>query len=459
MYPKQFLSLDGERTLLEHTLSRLDIEVFKHQNHQIESSLLVCNEEHRFLVAEQARSCKADISKIVLEPFGRNTAPALTVAALMNKEKDPVLILMPADHKITDRTRFSEAIACAATLAADGYISMLGVTPTSAETGYGYIQYGETLFREDLSVPSFELERFVEKPSLERAEEFLRSGDYLWNSGIFVMKVSVWLDVIKLFSPDTLEACQRAFDKSNLDVNFIRLDPTEFESCPNGSIDFAVMEKIPASMGVVVKLDSPWSDVGSWEGVWDISVKDENDNVIRGDVHVTDTRNSVIFGDHRFISTIDIEDLVVVDTPDALMIASRKSSQAVKSITSWLTHNTRKEGKHHRKVYRPWGSYDTVDQGDSFQVKRIIVNPGHSLSLQLHKHRAEHWIVVRGSAEIIKGEDMFTLAENESTYIPSGVKHRLSNINDYPLEIIEVQSGDYLGEDDIVRFEDKYDRK
>jgi mannose-1-phosphate guanylyltransferase / mannose-6-phosphate isomerase len=460
-YPKQYLKIDGEHTLLQEALLRLHANALKQSQTKVAPPIIICNEEHRFLVAEQARDCNIELSRIILEPIGRNTAPALTIAALTQEDTDSILVMMPADHKIPDNKRFGEAVWVAAELAEQGYLTTFGVSPSIPETGYGYIRHGKKLEANEDIISVFELEQFVEKPDLKTAEEYMQLGNYLWNSGIFVMKASTWLSAIETCSPEMLKACQKALDSAEVDVDFFRLNKKAFTACPADSIDYAVMEKLDKLTdisGAVIKLDTSWSDVGSWNGIWDISTKDCDGNVTRGDVHAIETTNSVIFGEHRLISTLGLNDVVVIDTSDAVLITTRNRSQDVKEIVSWLKENTRNEGIHHRMVYRPWGSYESIDAGDRFQVKRITVNPGQSLSLQLHHHRAEHWIVVQGIAEIVNGEETFTLNENESTYIPIGVKHRLSNFGEDPLKIIEVQSGSYLGEDDIVRFEDVYNR-
>ncbi len=460
-FPKQYLKLDSDKTLLQDTFARLNSETLKSSDFKIGATLVICNEDHRFLVAEQARECAANLSKIVLEPTGRNTAPALTIAALMQDDPESILVMMPADHKISDRLKFGEAVLAAAELADLGYLVTFGILPAGAETGYGYIQYGDVLSLDGKTGSAFAIHRFVEKPDREAAERYLQEGNYLWNSGIFVMKSAIWLEAIRNCSPEILTACQKSLAAAKVDADFLRLGEDAFKACPTDSIDYAVMEKLDKSTDIssaVIKLDTFWSDVGSWKGIWEISSKDENGNVMTGDVHAIDTGNSLIMAENRFISTLGINDMVIVETADAVMVASRERSQDVKEIVSWLKEHSRQEAALHRKVYRPWGSYDTVDKGDCFQVKRITVNPGHSLSLQLHRHRAEHWIVVRGTAEVVIGEENITLQKNESTYIPIGVKHRLSNRGESALEIIEVQSGSYLGEDDIVRFEDIYNR-
>lgn len=460
-YPKQFLAVNGDDTLLQGTVTRLAIQGDGVKDIAVEPPMIVCNEEHRFLVGEQARQAKQKLSTIVLEPTGRNTAPALTAAAIlaMTDGEDPLLLMMPADHLITDKVAFNQAVAKGASIAAEGCLVTFGIVPTAPETGYGYIQLGELFGQEKPA--SHTIGAFKEKPDLATAEKYLSSGDYRWNAGIFLMRASVWLQAIKRYQPAIAAAVENAVTLGQVDGEFYRLDKAGFENSPSDSIDYAVMEKIVAddpSQGAVVSLDAGWSDVGSWSSIWDVADKDENGNVVRGDVHAEDSRNNVIIGESRLVTTLGCEDLVIVETPDAVMVAKKDRAQDVKKLVDWLGEQGRDERLFHRRVYRPWGSYEGVDAGDRFQVKRIIVNPGASLSLQMHHHRAEHWIVVNGTATVTCGEKEFLLSENESTYIPIGATHRLENPGSIPLELIEVQSGSYLGEDDIVRFEDKYNR-
>ncbi len=454
-YPKQFLTLTGENSLLQDTLLRA--EKF---NVVDTPPLIICNEEHRFLVVEQAAAVGKQPSRIILEPIGRNTAPALTVAALEARARygDAVLIMMPADHLMQDTAPIVAAVAEGLRLAEQNYLVTFGINPLHPETGYGYIRSGAVV---DGYALALQLQRFVEKPDLETAKQYLASGDYLWNSGIFMMKASVWLEAMGQCRKDILDASESAYTGGGADGVFFRLERKAFENCPADSIDYAVME--PLSEGqefplAVVPIQGGWSDVGSWESLWKISPQDDGGNVVSGDVHTQDSRGNLVFAGHRLVAALGCEDLVVVETADAVLVAPKSRAQDVKSIVAWLNDSQRSEGRTHRRVNRPWGSYEGVDEGERFQVKRLTVNPGQRLSLQSHHHRAEHWIVVKGTAQVICGEEEFLLSENESTYIPIGTKHRLTNPGTIPLEIIEVQSGAYLGEDDIVRFDDIYDR-
>lgn len=460
-YPKQFLAVTGEDTLLQGTVTRLAIDDVNAKDMAVEPAMIVCNEEHRFLVGEQARQSKQKLSNIVLEPIGRNTAPALTAAALlaMQDGEDPLLLMMPADHLIQDKIAFNQAVAKGASIAKEGSLVTFGIVPTAPETGYGYIQLGEVFGQE--KPPSHIIAAFKEKPDLKTAEQYIATGDYRWNAGIFLMRASVWLQAIKRYQPGIAAAVENAVNAGQTDGEFFRLDKEAFEASPSDSIDYAVMERIVAddpSQGAVVSLDAGWSDVGSWSSIWDVAEKDSDGNVVRGDVRMEDSRNNVVIGESRLVTALGCEDLVIVETPDAVMVAKKDRAQDVKKLVDWLSEQERDERLFHRRVYRPWGSYEGVDAGERFQVKRIIVNPGASLSLQMHHHRAEHWIVVNGTATVTCGEKEFLLSENESTYIPIGATHRLENPGSIPLELIEVQSGSYLGEDDIVRFEDKYNR-
>ncbi|HIO14755.1 MAG TPA: mannose-1-phosphate guanylyltransferase/mannose-6-phosphate isomerase [Chromatiales bacterium] len=457
-YPKQFLSLAGDNTLLQDTVARLDgIENISGGEVTFVDPLIVCNEAHRFLVAEQLRMDSRCAQAIMLEPIGRNTAPALTIAALtaMSDGTDPVLIVMPADHVIADAETFRKVVASGAALAADGAVVTFGIVPTAPETGYGYILRGEA--RGD---SAFTLAEFVEKPDAETAQSYLDNGAYYWNSGIFMMKASVWLADIATHRPEIEAACRKATDLAERDGDFLRVDSAAFNACPSDSIDYAVMERISGADGkaVVLPLDAGWSDVGAWSSLWEINSRDEAGNACHGDVVAVDTRDCLLMSSHRLLATVGVEDLVIVETPDSVLVANRHDSQKVKEITEQLRRQNRTEVDLHRKVHRPWGSYEGVDHGERFQVKRLTVNPLQTLSLQMHHHRAEHWIVVSGTARVTRGEEIFLLSENESTYIPLGTKHRLENPGNIPLEIIEIQSGTYLGEDDIVRFEDLYNR-
>lgn len=441
----------------------------------VAAPLIVCNEEHRFLVAEQVRELGKATAGIILEPVGRNTAPALTLAALAFEKQgqDAVMLVMPADHVIRDQQAFSQAVAAALELEQAGYLVTFGIVPTGPETGYGYIKTGEVLGGggkgDEITIPHssrlrpHRIAAFVEKPDLATAQSYVTSGQYLWNSGMFVMRASVWLQAIGEYRPDILAACRRAFEGGSADQDFYRVDKQAFTACPSDSIDYAVMEKVTAGKGTlqaaVVPLDVGWSDVGAWSAIWEVGVPDADGNVTKGDVLSHGTRNSLLFAEHRLVAGVGLEDMIVVETADAVMVAHKSRAQEVKQIVERLKAENRSERLTHRRVYRPWGSYEGIDAGERFQVKRIIVKPGAALSLQMHHHRAEHWIVVRGTARVTRGEEVFLLTENQSTYIPLGVQHRLENPGSLPLEIIEVQSGSYLGEDDIVRFEDVYGRK
>jgi mannose-1-phosphate guanylyltransferase / mannose-6-phosphate isomerase len=453
-YPKQLLPLVGNESLLQATVTRMN------GLPMLADPMLVCNEDHRFVIAEQVRQlgCKGSV---LLEPVGRNTAPALTLAALWAlRTNDPVLVIMPADHVILDTKAFQDAVQRAATLAETGVAVTFGITPDCAETGYGYIQRGTPL-RDDSG--AFTLARFVEKPDRQTAETYLESGQYLWNSGIFVMKASAWRSAIGICRPDILAACEASLVGMKTDGDFVRVDKDVFAACPSDSIDYAVMERITAGVAglptaAVIPLSAGWSDVGAWDSLWKVIPKDANGNAYRGDVMLHGTTDTLAFSESRLVACVGVHDLVVVETPDAVLVAHKNHTQDVKKIAERLKRETRGEAQSHRKVHRPWGWYDGVDAGERFQVKRIVVKPGATLSLQMHHHRAEHWIVVRGTAKVTRGEETLLVSENESTFIPLGVKHRLENPGKVPLEMIEVQSGSYLGEDDIVRFEDNYGR-
>lgn len=461
-YPKQLLALNGDLTLLQTTLQRMEGAA---QNAQLAEPVIVCNEEHRFLVAEQLRAIGANSRSIILEPCGRGTAPALTLAALHTlRDDDPILLVMPSDHVIADRRLFQDAAERGAALAARGYLVTFGVPPTSPETGYGYIRAGEEVETGSTPVARF-IRSFVEKPDEKTARSYCASGRYMWNSGIFAVRASVWIDSLGNFQPEMLAACERAHAQGTWDAGFYRIDKKAFADCPQDSIDYAVMERLEpapatdtAPRAVVVSMDAGWSDVGAWSALWEIGDKDGDGNVMHGDVCAVDTRDALLISQHRLIACVGLEDVVVVETPDAVMVAKRDKAQEVRQVVSRLKDEGRQECLIHRKVFRPWGSYDGVDCGERFQVKRIIVNPGASLSLQMHYHRAEHWIVVKGTARVTRGGEIFLLTENQSAYIPLGMTHRLENPGKIPLEIIEVQSGPYLGENDIVRLEDTYGR-
>jgi mannose-1-phosphate guanylyltransferase / mannose-6-phosphate isomerase len=439
-HPKPLHAVNGERTLLQQTAARcLGLEVSM-------EPLLVCNEAHRFLVQAQLERIGVRTRGILLEPKGRGTAPALTLAAIHAvTADDPVLLAMPSDHFIPQGEAFRKAAAQAAAFAGRGRIVTFGVPPTAAETGYGYIRANGAY-----------VEAFVEKPDAARAQQYFESGEYLWNAGIFAVRASVWLDAIAEFRPDIFRACERAHRQGKRDGAFYRVDAAAFAESPADSIDYAVMEKTTDAM--VVRLEAGWSDVGAWDALWAIEAKDGDGNVIHGDVHAAETKNALLISQHRLLACVGLEDVVVIETADAVMVAKKDKAQRVGAIVAALKAAGRPECLAHRKVQRPWGTYDGIESGERFQVKRIVVNPGASLSLQMHYHRAEHWVVVRGTARVTRGEETFVLTENESTYIPPGTRHRLENPGLMPLEIIEVQSGAYLGEDDIVRFEDAYGR-
>jgi mannose-1-phosphate guanylyltransferase/mannose-6-phosphate isomerase len=452
-HPKPLHALNGERTMLQDTGARsraLDGAM---------DPLVICNEQHRFLVAEQLKRIGAKPKAILLESRGRGTAPALTLAAVHAvSADDPVLLVLPSDHAIARDDAFKQAVERGAALAHQGYIVAFGVPPASPETGYGYIRAGKPVSD---AAAAF-IEAFVEKPDAATARQYLASGDYLWNAGIYAVRASVWIDAIATFRKDILAACERAYRSGRRDGAFLRVDAQAFAGCPADSIDYAVMERLTdkptTPEAVVVRLDAGWSDVGAWDALWQIGVKDAHGNVAHGDVHLADTRNALVLAQQRMVACVGVEDVVVIETPDAVMVARKDKAQAVGPLVAALKSQGRSETLAHRKVHRPWGTYDSIEHGERFQVKRIIVEPGAALSLQLHYHRAEHWIVVRGTARVTRGDESFLLTENESTYIPPGTRHRLENPGKLPLELIEVQSGSYLGEDDIVRFEDAYGR-
>ncbi len=455
-YPKQLLALSGSTTMLQATALRLAGESGGTVGC---APIVVSNEEYRFVVAGQLREAGQPAQVVMLEPVGRNTAPALTVAALHASAsgEDPVLVVMPADHVMTNENAFRRAVEVAAKLAERDRLVTFGVVPGEAHTGYGYIERGEPL-ADTAPGSAYALARFVEKPDLERAQEYVASGRYLWNSGIFVMRASAWLGEIERLRPDIAQACRDALAGAQRDRDFLRLARAAFAACPADSIDYAVMERIGADRGAVVPLAAGWSDVGAWDALWSVSAKDGEGNVASGDVMLHETRDSLAISAGRLVACVGLEGVVVVETPDAVMVAAKDRTQDVKAIVARLKQEGRDEVAAHRKIHRPWGYYDSIDRGERFQVKRIVVSPGATLSLQMHHHRAEHWVVVRGTARVTRGEEVFLLGENESAYIPLGVKHRLENPGKLPLEIVEVQSGSYLGEDDIVRFEDSYGR-
>ncbi len=456
-YPKQLLAPLGEDSLLQGTACRLAGLDAANKHLSVLPPLVICNEEHRFLVGEQLRSCDQENPTILLEPKGRNTAPAATLAALLASaqiDPDTILLIMPADHLVQDQAAFREAVLSAADHAAKGAVVTFGIVPTHPETGYGYIRRGTA------SGNAFRIEQFVEKPDEATAKGYLDSGEYYWNSGLFVVSAANWLARIDEFRPDILAACRAAYVGHKHDGDFIRLDAAAFTDCPSDSIDYAVMEKLTgeASQGIVIPLDVGWSDIGAWSSLWDVMPKDSEGNICQGDVIAEDTNNSLLIAEHRLLATVGLKDVVVIETADAVLVADKSRAQDVRKIVDRLKGDQRSEYLTHRCVYRPWGHYEGVDEGGRFQVKRITVNPGATLSLQMHHHRAEHWVVVSGTARVTRGKETFILSENESTFIPVGETHRLENPGKLPLEIIEVQSGAYLGEDDIVRFEDNYGR-
>ncbi len=450
LYPKQLLALTGERTMLQQTALRLS-------GLAATTPVVVCNDAHRFLVAEQLRQLRIEPRAVVLEPFGRNTAPAIALAALaalkMAEGDDPELLVLPADHVIKDVAAFQKAVRIALQAAQQGKLATFGIVPSSPETGYGYIQRGPASGQEG----AYPIARFVEKPSLERAQQFLQSGDYLWNSGMFLFRASRYMQELERFAPQIARVCRAAFEGAKSDLDFVRIDAKTFEQCPSDSIDYAVMEK--TSDAVVVPLDAGWSDVGSWSALHEASEADRHGNVARGDVIAEDSENCYLYSESRLVAAVGLTGHVVVETKDAVLVAPKERVQDVKKLVSRLKEAGRYEHSLHREVFRPWGSYDSIENGERFQVKRLKVKPGATLSLQMHHHRAEHWIVVSGTARITRGDEVFLLEENQSTYLPIGVKHRIENPGMIPLHIIEVQSGSYLGEDDIVRFDDRYGRQ
>jgi mannose-1-phosphate guanylyltransferase/mannose-1-phosphate guanylyltransferase/mannose-6-phosphate isomerase len=445
-YPKQLLELTGPYTLLQETVKRLQ------GISGCSAPIVVCNEEHRFLVAQQLQQIGCAPRAMLLEPVGRNTAPALSLAALSMEDPEGILLVMPADHVIQDNAAFLAAVQKGYRAALSGQLVTFGVAPTRAETGYGYIQKG----KQSVESGVFAVARFVEKPDAALAQTYLQSGEYLWNSGLFMMTAGRWLGELHRYRPDIATSVEVAWKNTTRDMDFIRIAKSDFEHCPSDSIDYAVMEK--ASDVVVVPLDAGWSDIGAWPALREVIKQDTCGNAIRGDVMVLDTHNGLVIAQNRFVAVVGLNDIIVVETADAVLVAHRDSAQKVKDIVAGLRQQNRTEHVTHRRVYRPWGHYEGVDVGERYQVKRITVNPGAALSLQMHRHRAEHWIVVKGTARVTRGDEVSVLGENQSTYIPIGTKHRLENPGTTPLEMIEVQSGGYLGEDDIVRFEDRYNR-
>ncbi|WP_460803406.1 mannose-1-phosphate guanylyltransferase/mannose-6-phosphate isomerase [Microbulbifer agarilyticus] len=449
LHPKQFLPLTDDATMLQNTCARLE---------GIESQppLLICGDDHRFIVAEQLREVGQAHSGILLEPAGRNTAPAVALAALRamaGEVEDPLLLVLAADHAIKDVAAFQAAVMRAVPHAEAGKLVTFGIVPSAAETGYGYINKARAV---DEAVTAFVVQQFVEKPDLATAEKYVSSGEFYWNSGLFLFRASRFIEELSKYCPDILEACEKAMQGATFDVDFVRPESEAFLACTDESIDYAVMEHTRDA--VVVPMDCGWSDVGSWSALWEVSEKDEQGNTSKGDVILEDSHNCYVQSDSKLIATVGLNDVVVVESDDAVLVAAKDRVQDIKKVVERLKAENRSEAQLHRKVYRPWGYYDSVDYGERFQVKRIVVNPGAQLSLQMHHHRAEHWIVVSGTANVTCGEKTFLVTENQSTYIPLGVVHRLENPGAIPLELIEVQSGSYLGEDDIVRLEDRYAR-
>ncbi|WP_200383859.1 mannose-1-phosphate guanylyltransferase/mannose-6-phosphate isomerase [Rhodocyclus tenuis] len=462
-YPKQLLKLVGDHTMLQATALRLSGAPLANGD-TLAPPLLVGNDEYRFLIAQQLKEVGIEHAQLVLEPCGRNTAPALTLAAHTAQRaapvgQEPLLVVMPADHIIQNEAAFRAAVLLAAEVACTGKIVTFGICPTAPETGYGYIKRGAALAGGSASL----VERFVEKPDLATAEQYLSTGQYLWNSGIFVMQASTWLAKIEQTRPDIATSMLQAFEGRSQDRDFLRPDRAAFAACASDSIDYAVLEKLASASHntgevAVVPLEAKWSDLGAWNALLELGERDSQHNVLMGDVLAIETHNTLAIAQGRLIACVGLDNIVVVETPDAVLVADQSHIQQVKDVVARLKLDQRSESSAHRKVYRPWGCYDSIDCGVRFQVKRIVVNPGATLSLQMHHHRAEHWIVVSGTACVTRGEESFLVSENQSTYIPLGTLHRLENPGKLPLEMIEVQSGGYLGEDDIVRFDDHYGR-
>jgi len=447
MHPKQLLPLLHDTTLLQDTANR-----FKSAS-DITNGMVICNDDYRFMVAEQIRQSALDNVDIILEPMGRNTAPAIALAAFnaVNDADDPILLVLPADHDIKNVAAFLKAVDDGAEQSNKGKLVTFGIVPDRPETGYGYIQAGDSISNE-----SFTVSRFVEKPNQETAENYIKEGNYFWNSGMFMFKASVYLEALQKHAPEIYETCEKALSSCTRDMDFLRISPDSFALCPSDSIDYAIMEKVDNA--VVIPVDIGWDDVGSWTALHDLGDVDSSNNTFIGDVEALDTRNCYVRSEKQLVVALGVDDLIIVDTDDALLVAHRDKVQDIKLIVEKLSKDGRDEVLFHKKVCRPWGCYQSIDASERFQAKRITVNPGSILSLQLHRHRAEHWIVVNGTARVTRGDEEFILSENESTYIPLGTKHRLENIGKIPLELIEVQTGSYLGEDDIVRFDDVYGR-
>ena len=444
-FPKQFINLVNEETLFQDTIMRLPKKVSE--------PLIICNEAHRFIVAEQLRQIESGNIGIILEPVGKNTAPAIAIAAmkLLNDNKDPILLVLSSDHLIKNNQKFHNSIIVANEIAEQKKLVAIGVEPSAAETGYGYIEIDNSETSEYYNITSF-----TEKPNQKNAKKYLDSGNYLWNSGIFLFRASVYLRELEKFEPEIYTACKKSSKSVNIDSDFVRLDNIHFRKCPSKSIDYAVMEK--TNNAVVVPFNGVWSDIGSWDTLWKAKPKDTNNNVIEGDVILDKVSNSYVYSSNRLVSATNLSDLIIIDTQDALLVSSKKNSQNINNIVEKLKNDSRSEKDDNRKVYRPWGYFDSIDHGEGFQVKRLFINPGAKLSLQKHQKRAEHWVVVKGIALVTCGQKKYKLTENQSTYIPKGEIHRLENREKNPLEIIEIQTGNYLGEDDIIRLEDDYER-
>ena len=454
LYPKQFLCLKGELTMLQATVSRLDRVACK-------NPVVICNEEHRFIVAEQLRDMGKLAENIILEPAGRNTAPAVALAAIAalrsSPNDDPLMLILAADHVIQDESAFHNAVEAAIPLALNGKLVTFGIVPDAPETGYGYIRRGEVCHAEtSVDSVAFKVAQFVEKPDADTAQAYLSSGEYYWNSGMFLFRAGRYLEELEKYRPDILAACQTAMEAVDPDLDFLRVDEEAFLACPEDSIDYAVMEH--TADGVVVPMNAGWSDVGSWSSLWEISQRTAEGNVHYGDVISHHTENSYVYAESGLVTTVGVKDLVVVQTKDAVLIADRNQVQDVKKVVEQIKADGRHEHHVHREVYRPWGKYDSIDEGERYQVKRIRVKPGEGFSLRMHHHRAEHWIVVAGTAQVTMNDEVRLLVENESIYIPFGTPHRLENPGKIPLDLIEVRSGAYLKEDDIVRLEDRYGR-
>ena len=446
LHPKQFIELMGKTTLFQEAVLRLP--------ESIENPLIICNEEHRFLAAEQLRKINKEPKNIILEPVGRNTAPAIALAALksIKESEDAILLVLSADHLIQDMDKFHQAIALATKQAEQNKLVTFGIAPNKIETGYGYIKANISKNKN-----YYDIDEFVEKPDYKTAKKYVDSGGYFWNSGMFMFKASVYLSELEKYEPEILSACQKSCQTEFYDLDFIRLNEQEFLKCPSQSIDYAVMEKTKNASMVI--LDANWNDVGSWTALWDSQVKDNDDNLVVGDVILDKVSDTYVHStSNRLVSVIGLSNLIVVDTQDAVLVTNKEHAQDVKNIVEKIKKSGRLESDQHRKIFRPWGYYDSIDRGEGFQVKRILVNPGQKLSLQKHNHRSEHWVVVKGKAQVTCGEKTFQLIENQSTYVSLGKVHRLENIEDTPLEIIEIQTGSYLGEDDIIRIDDDYER-